>query len=86
MALQLPLFHRAGSIVFLDDDLDYLDMLGMVLPTHLQVELYMRPATFLERMRDEPARWEADVAQQLLLIDRWRQGQHLLPQLLRRSA
>lgn len=83
MALNLPLCYRSGSIVFLDDDPDYLDMLGMVLPTHLQVELYMRPATFLERMRDEPARWEADVAHQLLLIDRWRQGQHLLPQLLR---
>lgn len=83
MALNLPLFYRSGSIAFLDDDPDYLDMLGMVLPTHLQVELYMRPATFLDRMRDEPARWEADVAQQLLLIDRWRQGHHLLPQLLR---
>ncbi len=83
MALHLPLFHRSGSIVFLDDDLDYLDMLGMVLPTHLQVELYMRPSTFLERMREEPARWEADAAQHLLMIDRWRNGQHLLPQLLR---
>jgi CheY-like chemotaxis protein len=83
MAFHLPLFHRSGSIVFLDDDLDYLDMLGMVLPTHLQVELYMRPATFLERMREEPARWEADAAQHLLMIERWRQGHHLLPQVLR---
>lgn len=83
MALQLPLFHRAGSIVFLDDDLDYLDMLGMVLPTHLQVELYMRPATFLERMREEPARWEADAALHLQMIERWRNGHPLLPQMLR---
>lgn len=83
MALHLPLFYRSGSIVFLDDDADYLDMLGMVLPTHLQVELYSRPSTFLERMRDEPARWEADAAQHLLMIDRWRNGHHLLPQVLR---
>ena len=83
MALQLPLFHRSGSIVFLDDDLDCLDMLGMVLPTHLQVELYMRPTTFLERMREEPARWEADAALHLQMIERWRNGHHLLPQLLR---
>lgn len=83
MALQLPLFHRSGSIVFLDDDLDYLDMLGMVMPTHLQVELYMRPTTFLERMREEPARWEADAAQHLQMIERWRNGHHLLPQVLR---
>ena len=45
--------ERGTSILFLDDDPDYLDMLGMVLPTHLQVELYMRPTTFLERMREE---------------------------------
>jgi len=83
MALNLPLFYRSGCLVFLDDDPDYLDMLGMVLPAHLQIELYMRPSTFLERMREEPARWEADAAQQLLMIDRWRNGQHLLPQVLR---
>lgn len=83
MALQLPLFYRSGSTVFLDDDPDYLDMLGMVLPTHLQVELYMRPSTFLARMREEPARWEADAMQHLLMIERWRQGHPLLPQLLR---
>lgn len=83
MAFHLPLFHRTGSIVFLDDDLDYLDMLGMVLPAHLQVELYMRPSTFLERMREEPARWESDAAHHLQMIERWRQGHHLLPQVLR---
>lgn len=83
MALHLPLFYRSGSTVFLDDDPDYLEMLGMVLPAHLQVELYMRPSTFLDRMREEPARWEADAALHLLMIDRWRNGHHLLPQLLR---
>jgi CheY-like chemotaxis protein len=83
MALHFPLFYRSGSTVFLDDDPTYLDMLGMVLPAHLQVELYMRPATFLERMREEPARWEADAAQQLQLLERWRNGQHLVPQVLR---
>jgi hypothetical protein len=82
MALHLPLFYRSGSTVFLDDDPDYLEMLGMVLPAHLQVELYMRPSTFLDRMREEPARWEADAALHLLMIDRWRNGHHLLPQLL----
>ena len=83
MALTLSLFHRPGSVLFLDDDAEYLDMLGMVIPAHWQVELYSRPAAFARRMRDEPARWEADAAAQLHMIDRWRQGQPLLPQVLR---
>lgn len=82
MALTISLFHRPGSILFLDDDPDYLDMLGMVVPPNWQVELYARPSAFAERMRQEPARWEADAAVQLHLIERWRQGQPLLPQLL----
>jgi CheY-like chemotaxis protein len=83
MALKLPLYHRSGSVLFLDDDIDYLEMLGMVVPTHLQVELYARPAVFLGRMRDEPARWESDAALHLLMIERWRQGHALAPQVLR---
>ncbi len=78
-----PLFHRSGSTVFVDDDPDYLEMLGMVMPSHWQVELYSRPARFLERMADEPARWEADAAHQLQMIDRARQGHFMAPQILR---
>ena len=83
MALTIPLFHRPGSILFLDDDTDYLDMLGMVIPTHWQVELFSRPSGFAQRMQQEPARWEADAMLQLQMIERWRQGQPLLPQVLR---
>lgn len=83
MALTISLFHRPGSILFLDDDPEYLEMLGMVIPAHWQVELYSRPSGFGKRMRDEPARWEADAAAQLQMIERWRQGQALLPQILR---
>ena len=60
MALTLSLFQRPGGVLFLDDDPDYLDMLGMVVPAQTQVELYARPAGFLARMQAEPAHWEAD--------------------------
>ncbi|GAA6143021.1 response regulator [Hydrogenophaga sp. 5NK40-0174] len=83
MALTIPLFHRPGSILFLDDDQDYLEMLGMVLPPSWQVELYSRPSAFMERMKDEPARWEADAGHQLMILERWRQGHALLPLILR---
>ncbi len=83
MALTLSLFHRPGSILFLDDDPDYLDMLGMVIPSNWQIELFSRPSGFGERMLHEPARWEADAGLQLQMIERWRQGQPLIPQMLR---
>jgi len=83
MALTISLFHRPGAVLFLDDDTDYLEMLGMVIPPHWQVELYSRPSGFFARMQNEPARWEADAMLQLQMIERWRQGQPLLPQVLR---
>ncbi|MBX3611591.1 MAG: response regulator [Hydrogenophaga sp.] len=83
MALTLSLFQRPGAVLFLDDDPDYLEMLGMVVPGQTQVELYARPSGFLARMQAEPAHWEADAAQQLQMIERWRQGQALIPQILR---
>jgi CheY-like chemotaxis protein len=82
MAFKFPLYHRSGSLIFLDDDIDYLEMLGMVVPTFLQVELFSRPTAFIARMNDEPARWESDAGLQLQMLERWRHGQHLLPQVL----
>jgi len=82
MAPTIPFFQRPGSILFLDDDPDYLDMLGMAVPPHWHVDLYSRPTAFVERMRQETARREADAATQLQMIERWRQGQPLLPQVL----
>lgn len=82
MSLTFPLIHRPGSILFLDDDTDYLEMLGMVIPVHLQIELYSRPAGFGRRMAEEAERWEADAQRQLQMIDRWRNGLPLLPQVM----
>ena len=82
MALTLSLFQRPGAVLFLDDDPDYLEMLGMVVPGQTQVELYSRPSGFLARMQAEPAHWETDAALQVQMIDRWRQGQALIPQVL----
>ncbi len=83
MAFTFPLYHRSGSLVFLDDDIDYLEMLGMVVPTSLQVELFSRPTAFVARMSEEPARWESDAGRQLQMLELWRQGRPLLPQVLR---
>lgn len=78
MAFKFPLYHRSGSLIFLDDDIDYLEMLGMVVPGFLQVELFSRPTAFLARMKEEPARWESDAGLHLHMLERWRQGHRLL--------
>lgn len=79
---QLPLIHRTGSILFLDDAIDYLELVGMVLPTAWHIELYSRPSTFLARMGEEPARWENDVGLHLGMLERHRQGLPMIPLVL----
>ena len=80
--MTFPLFHTPGTIVFLDDDPDYLDMLALVLPREWHVEFYMRPGDCIARLQAEPPQWEADAWTQQQMIDRWREGAPLIPQIL----
>jgi len=80
--MSFPLFQRPGSIVFLDDDPDYLDMLAMVMPRRWPVRLYLRPAHCIHELRREPPLWEIDAWNQQSIIDEWRQGKSLIPQIL----
>ena len=80
--MSFPLFHRPGTIVFLDDDPDYLEMLALVLPRHWHVKLFMRPAECISYLQKEPPFWEADAWNQQQLITEWREGKALIPQIL----
>lgn len=80
--MSFPLFHRPGAVVFLDDDPDYLEMLAMVLPRHWHVKLFLRPAECINYLQQEPPFWEADAWHQQQLIDHWRAGRPLIPQIL----
>lgn len=80
--MSFPLFHRPGTVVFLDDDPDYLEMLAMVLPRHWYVKLFMRPAECISYLQQEPPFWEADAWNQQQLVERWREGKPLIPQVL----
>ncbi|MRD47199.1 response regulator [Caenimonas koreensis DSM 17982] len=68
--------------MFLDDDPDYLEMLGMVLPRHWHVKLFLRPVECINYLQQEPPFWEADAWNQQQLIDHWRGGKPLIPQIL----
>ncbi len=80
--MSFPLFNRPGAVVFVDDDHDYLEMLALVLPRHWSVKLFLRPAECVRYLQHEPPFWEADAWNQQQLIERWREGRPLIPQIL----
>ncbi|MGH6627731.1 MAG: response regulator [Burkholderiaceae bacterium] len=82
--MSFPLFQSPGTIVFLDDDPDYLDMLALVLPGEWHVRLFLRPQDCINHLQQEPPLWEADAWEQQQIIDQWRErGTPLIPQILR---
>lgn len=76
------LFNRPGSVVFLDDDSDYLEILAMVAPRLWHVRMFMRPARCIHFLHREAHLWERDRLTQQTMVDRWRQGKPLIPQIL----
>ncbi len=80
--VNFPLFHRPGTIVFLDDDPDYLEMLALVLPRHWHVKLFLHPGQAIKYLQQEPPFWEADAWNQQQLVEQWRSGKPLIPQVL----
>ncbi len=80
--MKFPLFQRPGTVVFVDDDPDYLEMLALVLPRHWRVKLFTRPDDCINYLQQEPPFWEADAWNQQQLIDQWRAGKPLIPQIL----
>ncbi len=80
--MHFSMFHRPGTVVFLDDDADYLQMLALMLPRRWHVRLFTRPNECLNYLQQEPPFWEADAWNQQQLIDEWRGGKPLIPQIL----
>ena len=56
-AMSLLLFHCPGSIAFLDDDVDYLQMLSLMLPDVWNVRLFSRAADCLAHLQPEVSLW-----------------------------
>jgi CheY-like chemotaxis protein len=80
--MTFALFRRPGTVAFLDDDPDYLEMLALVLPRQWHVKLFLRPTECINYLQQEPPFWEADAWHQQQLIDNWRDGKPLIPQIL----
>lgn len=80
--MSFPLFNRPGTLVFLDDDADYLEMLALVLPRKWHARLFLEPRECIRQLQKEMPFWEADAWNQQQLVDHWRAGRPLVPQIL----
>jgi CheY-like chemotaxis protein len=80
--LSFALYRRPGGVVFLDDDRDYLEMLAEVMPPDWYVRMFLRPVACIDQLVKETLQWEADAWAQQEIINRWRAGALLIPQIL----
>lgn len=80
--MPFALHHRPASVVFLDDDADYLEMLAEVMPAHWHVQLFLSPVACIGHLMREPALWEADGWRQQEIVTRWQAGAPLIPLIL----
>jgi CheY-like chemotaxis protein len=80
--MRFPLYHRPNALIFLDDDASYLEMLAMVMPKNWYVRLYTHADDCIQRMEQEHVLWEADVWSHHTMVNNWRAGMPLIPQIL----
>lgn len=79
---RLPLYHRPGSVVLVDDDADYLEMLVGSLPRHWNIEAFAKAHACVNHLQQEPPRWEADFWAQQKIVENWHKGTPLIPQII----
>ena len=80
--MTFSLHRRPGGIVFLDDDPDYLEMLAEVMPLEWYIRLLLRPVECIQLLMQEAPQWESDAWRHQEIINRWRDGTPLIPQIL----
>ena len=76
------LYRRPGCVVFLDDDRDYLEMLGEVMPPDWYVKLYLRPVACIEQLQRDIQSRDTDAWTQQKIVNRWHDGALLIPEIL----
>ena len=47
--MTFPLYRRPTSVVLLDDDVRFLDLVGVVLPPHWAIKLFSEPQKFMHQ-------------------------------------
>ncbi len=80
--IALPLYHRPSALIFLDDDPSYLEMLALVMPRNWSVRLFTHIDDCIQHIRAQHALWEADLWAHHAMVNNWRTGAPLIPQIL----
>ena len=80
--MTFSLHRRPGGTVFLDDDPDYLEMLAEVMPPDWYIRLLLRPVECIRLLMEETPQWESDAWRHQEIINHWRDGTPLIPQIL----
>ncbi len=81
-AMSFVLYRRPGGVVFLDDDRDYLEMLAEVMPADWHARFFLRPVACIDALLQEKVPHESDAWRQQEIVNRWREGASLIPQIL----
>lgn len=68
--MSLRLSRRPGSVVFLDDDPDYLESLTRLLPKHRPLRLFQSPAQCIQHLRSEQRLRDTPPQPDLIPLDR----------------
>lgn len=81
--MRIPCYSRPGSVVFLDDEPTYLEMIAEVLPHAWDLRLFSHPGDCLTAMRHQAASADADAWHHREILEGWRSGQSLVSGILR---
>ena len=80
--MSFALYRCPRGVVFLDDDRDYVEMLGEVMPADWYVRLVLQPVACIDLLQQEIPVREADAWVHQEIINRWHEGALLIPQIL----
>jgi CheY-like chemotaxis protein len=83
--MRFPLLRCPGTIAILDDERHYLETLALVLPGEMVCRFYLKPQSFVNRVRSETFAWEQEKLIITGITNSWLQSdqsESLLPKYL----
>ena len=84
--MTFPLYRRPTSVVLLDDDVRFLDLVGVVLPAHWAVKLFSEPAALLNYLQSDTKTHEEENWVHREIVAASREGQSAIQTILRREG
>lgn len=78
---KFPLYHRPSSLVFLDDEPSYLEMLAMVMPREQNILFFTRVNDYKDYVGAKALEWQLDLNCHQEILRKWYEGQALPQQI-----